>query len=107
MTRWTVTYGDNFLADAGRAFPLERARDEGLTFGEFMAGPVRAARLLFQAQWDHLSPQAGAAVRTAYVFSPTLGPVVFFGVLVGSWSVEIAGFAVDEDYWHLISGDPE
>lgn len=107
MSRWTVTYGDSFLEAASAKFPLERRSEDGLTFGEFMAGPVRAARLLFQAQWDLLSPQAGEAVRTAYVLSPVLGPVVFFGVLVGTSAVEIAGFDVDQDYWHLVDGDPE
>jgi hypothetical protein len=79
----------------------------GVSFGAFMAGPVRAARLLFEAQWDQLPPEAGDAVRVAHTFSQTLGPVVFYGVLVGPRTVEIAGFDIDLDYWDVIAGDPE
>lgn len=107
MNRWTVTYGEAFLAAAAERFPLERTTGQPLTFGEFMAGPVRAARLLFQTRWDQQLPQAGAAVRSAYVVSPVLGPVVFFGVLIGPAAVEIAGFDLDQDYWHVIDGDPQ
>ena len=97
--RWSVRYSTHFIDDASARFPVERGEGGALTFGEFMAGPVRAARLLFEADWDGLPPQAGDAVRTVHTFSPHVGPIVFYGVLVGPASVEIAGFDIDEDYW--------
>jgi hypothetical protein len=97
VNRWTVTYGESFIDEAAARFSVEREKGGGLTFVEFMAGPVRAARLMFEARWEQLTPQAGEAVRTAYVFSDNLGPVAFFGVLVGPRAVEIAGFTVDDE----------
>jgi hypothetical protein len=72
-----------------------------------MSGPVRAARLQFRAKWDQQLPAAGDSVRTVYVLHPVLGPIVFYGMLVGPRQVEIAGFEYDADYWHRIAGDPE
>jgi hypothetical protein len=108
VRRWTVTYGNEFLNEVARTFPLERTADvSGMTYGEFMAGPVRAARLLFEAQWDELIDDAGGAVRVVHTFSPVIGPIVFFGILVGPTAVEIAGFSWQADYWDMIEGDPE
>lgn len=108
MRRWTVTYSSAFLDEVARTFPHERShRYDGVTFGEFMAGPVRAARLEFALQWDALLADAGPSVRTAFVVSPSLGSVVFFAVLVGPATVEIAGFDHDPGYWDMVDGDPE
>jgi hypothetical protein len=104
---WTVTYGRNFLEAAAARFPVDDRGQHGATFGEFMTGPVRAARLLFSTRWDQQLAEAGESVRTVHIFSPTLGPVVFFGVLVAPQNVEIAGFDFDPDYWTMIEGDPE
>jgi hypothetical protein len=108
VKRWTVTYGDAFLRAVAAFVSDEHTSDKfGLSFGAFMAGPVRAARLLFESQWDELPPGAGDAVRVAHTFSQTLGPVVFYGVLVGPRTVEIASFDIDLDYWDMTAGYPE
>lgn len=107
MNRWTVTYGQSLLEAAAAHFPVDDRGKHGSTFGEFMTGPVRAARLAFSTRWDQQPAEAGESVRTVHTFSPTLGPVVFFGVLVGPQDVEIAGFDFDPDYWAVIEGDPD
>ncbi len=108
MRRWTVTYGGDFLQKAARVFPADRSDSgPGMAFGEFMAGPVRSARLLFETQWDQQPMEAGGAVRVVHTYSRIIGPVVFYGVLIGPQAVEIASFDVHPGYWDLIAGDPD
>jgi hypothetical protein len=109
VTGRTVRYGSGFLDQAAERFPVDRSLAYGgMTYGEFMNGPVRSARQAFELRWEQQHTEAGGAVRTAFVApSSALGPVVFYAVLVGPSTVEIASFEIDENYWDVVEGDPD
>ena len=53
MKRRAVVFGEDFLATAQKCFPLDRGLGySGPTFGEFMAGPVLAAKAAFAYDWE-------------------------------------------------------
>ncbi len=64
MTRYAVTYGADFLADARATYPDSRGmQHSGPTFHEFMALPVRSAKFAFANNWDNLPSEMGGAAR--------------------------------------------
>jgi hypothetical protein len=112
VTRRTVVYGDEFIATARKSFPLDRSfAYSGPTFGEFMAGPVLAAKTAFAYDWDNLHAEAGGVARNV-ITAPNapFGPFVFYGLLVariGGNIVEIVSFEGDSYYWERIGDDPD
>jgi len=112
VTRRTVVFGEEFLAEAQKCFPVDRGLDySGSTFGEFMAGPVLAAKTAFAYDWENLYSEAGGAARTV-ITTPNapFGPFVFYGLLTarrGGNVVEIVGFEGDPHYWERIGDDPD
>jgi hypothetical protein len=112
VTRRTVVFGEEFLAAAQKHFPLDRSLGySGPTFGEFMAGPILAAKAAFAYDWDNLYAEAGGAVRNIITTpSAPFGPFVFYGLLTarhGGNVIEIVGFEGDPHYWERIGDDPD
>jgi hypothetical protein len=112
VTRRPVTYGDQFIVTAKKSFPSDRSLGySGPTFGEFMAGPVLAAKAAFAYDWDNLHAEAGGAARNV-ITTPNapFGPFVFYGLLTarsGGEVIEIVGFEGDPHYWERIGDDPD
>jgi hypothetical protein len=111
VSRYEVTYGENFLAAARAIYPESRSLEySGPTFHEFMALPVRAVRLMFGREWETLPSEVGSPVRTVILPpSGVFGPIVFFGILVARSTgsvVEITGFEAHRDYWEQFD-DPD
>ncbi len=109
MTRLTVTYGRSFLAAARAAYPLARSLTySGPNYEEFMTGPILAARIQFERDWDTLLPEAGDAVRKVFLApSREFGPIIVYGYLTAPDQVEIVSFEEDTEFWAMIQGDPD
>jgi hypothetical protein len=110
VTRRRVTCSQSFLAAAKQLFPEAGTSGGRPSFELFEAGPLQAAKVQFERQFDDL-PDPGVpikAVMTTHV--PLFGPLVFYGVLVrddvGTEVVEIVDVIIDPDYLDLVGDDP-
>ena len=88
-----------------REFGADRTATGRPSFYDFEAGPLAAARLAF-SKFDEQREAAGPSVRTVTIVDPFFGAVVFTGVLVGEYAVEIADAGVDSTYWDHVDQDP-
>lgn len=88
-----------------REFGAERTLTGRPSFYDFESGPLAAARLAF-SKFDEQRVAAGPSVRTVTVVDPFFGAVVFTGVLVGDFTVEVADVSVDSTYWDHVDQDP-
>ena len=92
---------DTVLAKAHDRYGEERSATGKPSEYDFVGGPLAAAILEF-SHFDEMPTVAGPAVRSLIITDPFFGVLIFFGVLVGPHSVEIADFEDDPDYWSMI-----
>lgn len=102
---WRVEVSAYVFDRVAELFGEERGPDGQPSEYDFVSGPLAAAIRAFAA-FDELAIALGPSIRALDVVDPVFGAVVFTAVAVGDGVVEIAGVAVDDDYWEVIGDDP-
>jgi hypothetical protein len=110
MPRRKVHLSERFLVHARECFPPGGSADGRPSFEQFRDGPLQAANLAFERDFDDqlIVFNEGIAVRAVATTDAHLFPaLVFFAILDTEDVVEIVDFDLDEDYWDLVGDDPE
>jgi hypothetical protein len=94
------------LAIAHDRFGSERSTTGDASEYDFVGGPLAAAVVAFR-DFDSLSFDVVAAVRSYTVVDPIFGAVTFVAMLRTDEVVGVVDFADDLDYWTALDADPE
>ena len=94
------------LAIAHDRFGHDRSTTGGASEYDFVGGPLAAAVFALR-DFDSLSFDLVAAVRSYTVVDPIFGAVTFVAQLRNDEVVEVVDFADDPGYWTALDADPE
>ena len=110
MSQREVRHSDQFLAKARTLFPPGGSVDGRASYELFERLVLRAVDLQFSRQFDDLPialpdvPAIRHVMTHAVPFFPAL---VVYAILLSDGAIEVVDIDVDEEYWDLISDDPE